>query len=443
MFHRSARSHPPLAVGGEGIYLIGADGQRYIDACGGAAVSSLGHTHPAITAAIAKQAQTLEYAHTSFFTTEAAETLAALIADQCSGTLDRVWFTSSGSEAMEAAIKLARQYHLERGDTRRTRLIARRQSYHGNTLGALAAGGNVWRRAAYEPLLIDVSLVDPCFAYHHAQPDETPEAYGKRAAATLDAELQRVGPDTVIAFLAETIVGATAGAVTPAPGYLAAIRETCDRHGVLLILDEVMCGSGRTGTFLACEQEGVIPDIVTLAKGLGAGYQPIGALVCTAQIHDTIAARSGAFLNGQTYAGHPIGCAAAVAVQKVIGEDGLLAKVTAGGQYLHACLESRLGGHPHVGDIRGRGYLQAIELVADRGARTPFDPKLLVNMLIKAEAFTRGLLIYPGGGTIDGRCGDHILLAPPYTTSNEELDLIVDRLGESLDAVFAAPGVAP
>ena len=440
VFHRSAMSVPPVVVSGEGIYLIGADGRRYIDACGGAAVSSLGHGHRGIAAAIAEQAHTLEYAHTGAFTTQAAEELATLIAAQCPGSLDRVWFTSSGSEAIEAAIKLARQYHLERGDISRTRLIARRQSYHGNTLGALAAGGNAARRAAYEPLLIDVSLIDPCFSYRYALSGETLEAYGQRAAAGLEAELQRVGPGTVIAFLAETIVGATAGAVTPEPGYLAAIRAICDRHGVLLILDEVMCGSGRTGTFLACEQEAVVPDIVAIAKGLCAGYQPIGAVICTSAVHATIASGSGGFLHGQTYSGHPIGCAAALAVQKVIQNEGLLARVVAGGHYLRARLEARLGAHPNVGDIRGRGYLQAIELVANRASRAPFDPGFAVSSLVKTEAFARGLLVYPGAGTIDGSRGDHVLLAPPYTTSDLELDLIVERLGETLEAVFASPG---
>jgi adenosylmethionine-8-amino-7-oxononanoate aminotransferase len=431
-----------MVVAGEGITLVDAHGRRYLDACGGAAVSALGHAHPAIIAAIAEQARTLEYAHTGFFTSAPAEALATAIAAQCPGPLDRVWFTSSGSEAVEAAIKLARQYHWERGDTQRTRLIARRQSYHGNTLGALAAGGNGARRAAYAPLLIDVSLIDPCFAYHHAHADETPQAYGLRAAAALETELQRVGPETVIAFLAETVVGATAGAVPPEPGYLAAIRAICDRHGVLLILDEVMCGSGRTGTFLACEQDGVTPDIVTIAKGLGAGYQPIGAVVCTAAIHDTIASHSGALLHGQTCNAHPVGCAAALAVQRVIAQEGLLHKVAAGGDVLRDRLQARLGHHRHVGDIRGRGYLQAIEFVADRRTRTPFDPALGINRHIRAQAFARGLLVYPGGGTIDGRHGDHVLLAPPYITTGDQLDLIVDRLGETVEAVFANIGVA-
>lgn len=437
VFHRSTSSIPPLAVAGEGIWLIDAAGRRYIDACGGAAVSALGHGDARIAAAIAEQAQRLAYANSSFFANQPAEALATVIAAQCPDPLDRVWFTSSGSEAVEAAIKLARQYHWERGDARRTRVIARRQSYHGNTLGALSAGGHPGRRAAYAPLLLDVSLIEPCFAYHYAMPDERPERYGQRAAAALEAELLRVGPETVIAFLAETVVGATAGAVPPAPGYLAAIRTICDRYGVLLILDEVMCGSGRTGTFLACEQDGVTPDIVTIAKGLGAGYQPIGAVVCTTAVYDAIATGSGALLHGQTWNAHPVGCAAALAVQAVIREEGLLGKVLAGGAYLRAGLQARLGHHAHVGDLRGRGYLQAVEFVDDRATRTPFDPALGVNRRIRDAAFARGLMVYPGGGTIDGLRGDHVVLAPPYNTSHAELDLIVDRLGDTIDAVFA------
>ena len=437
IFHRAARSRPPIVTGGEGIWLIDAEGRRYIDACGGAAVSCLGHGHPAIVQAIAEQAGRIAYAHSGFFTTEPAEELAAMIAQAAPGALDRVWFTGSGSEAIEAAIKLARQYHLERGEPGRTRLIARRQSYHGNTLGALAAGGNAWRRAPYESLLAEVALIDPCFAYRHALPGETPEAYGARAAQALEEELIRLGPDTVMAFLAETVVGATAGAVPPAPGYLKHIREICDRYGVLLILDEVMCGAGRTGWFLACEEDGVVPDMVTLAKGLGAGYQPIGALLCTTEMHRTIADGSGAFQHGQTYGAHAIGCAAALAVQKVMCDEGLLIRVRETGDHLHRRLGERFGQHPHIGDIRGRGLLQAIELVADRASKAPFDPALQLHARIKAEAFARGLMVYPGGGTIDGRSGDHVLLAPPFITSPAEIDMIVDRLGEVVDAVIA------
>ncbi|MEO7240039.1 MAG: aspartate aminotransferase family protein [Sphingomicrobium sp.] len=436
VFHRSTSARLPLAVRGEGSFLIDADGRRYLDACGGAAVSCLGHGHPNIVAAIAEQAARLEYIHTGFFTSEAAEELASLIAANSPGALDRVWFTGSGSEAIEAALKLARQYHLERGDMARARVIARRQSYHGNTLGALAAGGSAWRRAPYAPLLIDVALVDPCFEYRFAEPGETLEAYGRRAADALEREIEKLGPETIMAFLAETVVGATAGAVPPAPGYLKRIREICDRHGILLILDEVMCGSGRTGTFLACEQDGVVPDIVTLGKGLGAGYQPIGAMVCTSAVYDAVAGGSGALKHGQTYNAHPVGCAAALAVQRVIQDDRLLPRVEQAGQRLMDLLRERFGSHPNVGDIRGRGLLQAIELVADRATKAPFDPALTIHQRAKTDAFDRGLLIYPGGGTIDGLLGDHILLAPPYNVTDDELDMIVDLLAETLDAVL-------
>jgi len=436
VFHRSAAARPPVAVGGQGIFLIDADGRRYVDACGGAAVSCLGHGHPEVVAALAAQAAELEYVHTGFFTTEAAEQLATLIAEMSPGRLDRVWYTGSGSEAVEAALKLARQYHLERGDPGRSRVIARRLSYHGNTLGALAAGGSAWRRAPYEPLLIDVALVDPCFEYRFAEPGETPEVYGRRLADALEQEIVRLGRETVMAFVAETVVGATAGAVPPVPDYLKHVREVCDRHAILLILDEVMCGSGRTGTFLSCEQDGVVPDIVTLGKGLGAGYQPIGAVVCTSDVYEAVARGSGALKHGQTYNAHPVGCAAALAVQRVIRDEQLLARVQQSGARLTQLLRERFDDHPNVGDIRGRGLLLALELVEDRATKVPFDPQLAMHHRTKAEAFARGLLIYPSGGTVDGRAGDHILLAPPYNVSDGELDMIVDLLAETIEAIL-------
>lgn len=437
VLHRST-ARPPVAVRGEGITLIDAEGRRYIDACGGAAVSCLGHGNREVIDAIAQQSARLEFVHSGFFTTDAAEELASVIADLCHGALDRVWFTSSGSEATEAALKLARQYHLERGDSRRSKIIARRLSYHGNTLGALAAGGSTWRRKPYEPLLIDVALVDPCFEYRFAAPGEETEAYGRRAADSLEAEIGRLGPETVMAFIAETVVGATAGAVPPVAGYLQRVREICDRHGVLLILDEVMCGSGRTGTFLSCEQDGVAPDIVTLGKGLGGGYQPIGAVVCTSAVYDTIARGSGALKHGQTYNAHPVGCAAALAVQRVIRNKGLLDRAQVAGARLRSLLAARFGNHPNIGDIRGRGLLLALELVAERSTKAPFDPDLAIHQRAKSEAFARGLLIYPGGGTVDGRSGDHILLAPAYNVTDNELEMIVDLLGQTLDAVLPA-----
>lgn len=437
VLHRSLRETPPKAIGGEGVYLFAEDGRRVIDASGGAAVSCLGHQHPRVIAAMAKQASTLAYAHTAFFSSEPAEALAETLVGHEPGGLAYAYFVSGGSEAIEASIKLARQYFIERGEPQRQHFIARRQSYHGNTLGALAAGGNAWRRAPYAPLLSAAfSHVTPAFAYHEKHDGESDAQFVARLAAELEAEFQRLGPDTVAAFLAEPVVGATAGAVTAPDGYFKAVREICDRHGALLILDEVMSGMGRTGTTHAWEQEGVAPDIQAIAKGLGGGYQPIGAMLASGKIIDTIRSGSGAFQHGHTYLAHPLACAAALAVQDVIREDNLLEQVKQRGKQLEQRLTERFGNHRHVGDIRGRGLFWAIELVADRASRTSFDPALKLNQKIKAEAFANGLGCYPGGGTVDGIRGDHVLLAPPYITSADEIDQIVDKLGTAVDNVL-------
>jgi adenosylmethionine-8-amino-7-oxononanoate aminotransferase len=434
VFHRSTRSELPTVVGGSGIELVTADGRRFMDASGGAAVSCLGHGHPAVVQAIARQAEALAYAHTSFFTNEPAEALADCVVAAAPAGLSRVYFVDNGSAAVETALKMARQYQVERGTPERSRVISRRQSYHGNTLGALAVSGNMGRRAPYEPFLFESSRIEPCFEYRCARTGQSAADYGRQAADALEAELARVGPETVMAFIAETVVGATAGAVPPVPGYLRRIREICDRHGVLLILDEVMCGAGRTGSFLACEQDGVTPDIVTLAKGLAGGYQPIGAVLCSDALYQAFAAGTGAFINGHTYSAHAIACAAALAVQNVIREEHLLDRVRAAGARLRAGLLERFGEHRNVGDVRGRGLLLALELVADRRSKTPFDPALKLSAGVKAEALARGLLVYPGSGTVDGRRGDHVLLAPPYNVTDTELDVIVERLGVAVDA---------
>ncbi|MFT4116313.1 aspartate aminotransferase family protein [Bradyrhizobium sp.] len=437
VLHRSLRDTPPKAIGGEGVYLIAEGGRRVIDASGGAAVSCLGHQHPRVIAAMAKQASTLAYAHTSFFSSEPAEALAETLVGHEPGGLAYAYFVSGGSEAIEASIKLTRQYFIERGEPQRQHFIARRQSYHGNTLGALAAGGNAWRRAPYAPLLSAAfSHVTPAFAYHEKRDGESDAQFVARLAAELEAEFQRLGPNTVAAFLAEPVVGATAGAVTAPDGYFKAVREICNKHGALLILDEVMCGMGRTGTTHAWEQEGIAPDIQAIAKGLGGGYQPIGAMLASGKIIDTIRAGSGAFQHGHTYLAHPLACAASLAVQQVIREDGLLDRVKERGKQFEQRLTERFGNHRHVGDIRGRGLFWAIELVADRASRTSFDPALKLNQRIKADAFANGLGCYPGGGTVDGVRGDHVLLAPPYIASTEEIDLIVDRLGTTVDNVL-------
>jgi adenosylmethionine-8-amino-7-oxononanoate aminotransferase len=312
VFHRNPRERYPVAVRGDGAYLIDRDGKRYLDASGGAAVSCLGHSDAAVVRAIQEQLARLPFAHTSFFTNEPMEALADALVARAPASLQTVYFVSGGSEAMEAALKLARQYFVEKGEPQRRHIIGRRQSYHGNTLGALAVGGNQWRRRQFEPLLVDVTHVSPCYAYRGKAAGESDEAYGQRLAAELEGEIQRLGESAVIAFVAETVVGATLGAVTPVPGYLKRVREVCNRYGVLLILDEVMCGMGRCGTLWAFEPEGVVPDLVAIAKGLGAGYQPVGAVMVSGEIHDRIVGGSGFFQHGHTYLGHAAACAGAL-----------------------------------------------------------------------------------------------------------------------------------
>ncbi|CAB3628212.1 MAG: aspartate aminotransferase family protein [Achromobacter sp.] len=440
VLHRSLRSTPPVAVRGQGAWLYDQAGRAYLDGSGGAAVSCLGHNHPDVQAAMHAQIDALAYAHTSFFTTEVAEQLAAtLVADAPAGT-SHAYFVSGGSEAIEAALKMARQYYVEIGQPQRRHIVARRQSYHGNTMGALAVGGNAWRRAQFAPLLIDVAHVSPCYAYRDQAAGETDEQYAERLAQELEQTFQRLGPDSVMAFVAEPVVGATSGAVTAVPGYFRRIREVCDRHGVLLIADEVMCGMGRTGTLYAVEQEGITPDLITIAKGLGGGYQPIGAVMAQERIVQAMQQGSGFFQHGHTYLGHATACAASLAVQQVIKRDNLLARVRAQGDGLCQRLRQALGDHPHVGDIRGRGLFMGVELVQDRASKATFDPALSLHARIKREAMARGLMVYPMGGTIDGRQGDHVLLAPPFIITDDELDQLTDRLAGAIDAAIADSG---
>ena len=438
VFPRHTRARPPVAVGGEGCYLIDDSGKRYLDGSGGAAVSCLGHGDREVIAAIKAQLDRLAFAHTGFFTSEPAEALADLLIETAPAGLDRVYMVSGGSEAAEAAIKLARQYHIEKGQPERTRLIARRQSYHGNTLGALAAGGNAWRRQQFAPLLIEVSHIAPCYEYRERAEGESPEDYGQRAAQALEDEILRLGPETVMAFMAEPVVGATAGAVPPAPGYYRRIREICDRYGVLLILDEVMCGMGRTGTLFASEQDGISPDIACIAKGLGAGYQPIGAMLCSGEIYAAIEAGSGFFQHGHTYLGHPAAAAGGLAVLRALLGRGLVARSAEQGETLDAALRERFGQHPHVGDIRGRGLFRGIELVADRETRAPLDPARGIAGRIKKAAFEAGLICYPMSGTIDGRLGDHVLLAPPFIITDDQIGELTDKLGSAVETALAA-----
>ena len=435
VFHRDPRLAYPCAVRGEGAYIFDSEGRRYLDASGGAAVSCLGHSDPAVIGAIHRQLETLPFAHTSFFTNEPMEALADELVRRAPASLDKAYFVSGGSEAIEAALKLARQYFVEKGEPGRAHLIGRRQSYHGNTLGALAVGGNAWRRRQFEPLLIGASHVSPCYAYRDRREAESEEAYAERLGEELEGEIRRLGGERVIAFVAETVAGATLGAVPPVRGYFRRVREICDRHGILLILDEVMCGMGRCGALWAFEEEGIVPDLVTIAKGLGAGYQPIGAVLVGQKISKAILGGSGFFQHGHTYIGHAAACAGALAVQKRLHEDGVLARVAPMGEMLARKLREAFAGHPHVGDIRGRGLFQALELVADRDSKKPFDPELRVHARVKRAALRAGLMCYPMGGTLDGLRGDHVLLAPPFIVEPAQLDELVDKLHAAITSI--------
>lgn len=435
VFPRHTKANLPTAHRGEGCYIYDKSGKKYFDGSGGAAVSCLGHSDPDVTQAIKDQVDKIAFAHTGFFTSDPAEELADHLIDRAPGNLDRVYFVSGGSEAVEAALKLARQYFLEKGEKSRHRVIARRQSYHGNTLGALATGGNQWRREPFSPLMIETSHIAPCYEYRDRKEDETAFEYGQRIANELDSEIERLGAENVMAFVAEPVVGATAGALPPVEGYFKRIREICDQHGILLILDEVMCGMGRTGTLYACEQDGIAPDILCIAKGLGAGYQPIGAMLCTAEIYQAIEAGSGFFQHGHTYIGHPTACAAALTVFKKLN-NGVGERVFPLGEKLDAALKNAFGQHPHVGDIRGRGLFRGIEIVEDRATKAPFDPKRGVNKALKKATFEAGLICYPMGGTIDGVNGDHILLAPPFIMNDAQVDEVTEKLDIALRAVL-------
>jgi len=434
VFHRFPKSTLPVVARGDGMFVYDKDGNEYLDACGGAAVSCLGHSDESVKRAIVDQLDRIPFAHTAFYTSDVAEQLADRLTAMAPGNLSRVYFTSGGSEATETALKMARQYFVEKGEPERRHIISRRQSYHGNTLGALAAGGNQWRRAQFEPLLFETHHIAPCYEYRDREPDESPEAYGIRVADELDEQISELGAEKVIAFIAETVVGATSGAVPPTPGYFKRIREICDRHGILLILDEVMCGTGRTGTMFACEQDDIAPDLLTMAKGLGAGYQPIGAVMVGAHLFDAFRGGSGFFQHGHTYMAHPTACAASLAVINAIEERDLLANVRDRGAELRAALEDRFGQHPHIGDIRGRGLFIGLEIVRDRESKEPIDGGAALAGAIKANAMAAGLMIYPMGGTIDGSRGTHILLAPPYILESGHIGIIVDRLGAAIDA---------
>lgn len=435
VLHRTLNSDLPRVVGGDGNYLIDSDGRRYLDACGGAAVSCLGHSNTAVREAIKQQVDKIAFAHTSFFTNEPAEELAEFLvkrAPQGTGK-GRVMFTGSGSEAMEAALKLARQYHLERREASRTRIIARKPSYHGNTLGALATGGHAGRSAPFQPILIDVDHIEAAYGYRLRQDDEGEEAFGLRMANQLEDRIQALGPQNVMAFVAEPVVGASLGTQSAPEGYFRRIREICDAHGVLYIADEVMCGMGRTGPLFAMEQEGSYADITTMAKGLGAGYQPIAAVMANESIISAIESGSGQLWNGHTYMSHAVATAGALAVQKFIEDENLLDNVRQRGKQLENALNLRFGQFPNVGNIRGRGLFWSVELVSDKVTKRPFPAAEQLAPKIKKAALELGLMCYPSQGCADGTNGDHVLLAPAYTSSEAEIEQIVATIAQAIE----------
>jgi len=434
VFPRQIINPPIKAVSSDGCYIIDENGKQYFDGSGGAAVSCLGHGDPDVIKAVQDQTSKMAFAHTGFFSSDPAEELAKLLIDNAPGELDRVYFVSGGSEAIEAAIKLARQFHIENGEPSRHHIIARKQSYHGNTLGALAAGGNKWRRNQFEPILIDVSHISPCYEYVDKLKEETSFDYGQRVAQELEDEILRLGSDKVMAFIVEPVVGATMGAVPAVPGYFKKVRNICNKYGVLLILDEVMCGMGRTGHLFASEFDEIEPDILCIAKGLGAGYQPIGAMLCSKDIYDRLGKGSGFFQHGHTYMGHPVACAAGLAVLKAILNRKLLSSINNKSNQLFNCLKTQLE-HPNIGDIRGRGLFIGIEIVKNIETKKPFDPNLKVAASIKNAAFEAGLICYPMSGTRDGKWGDHILLAPPFIINENQIIELVNKLSIAIESV--------
>ncbi len=436
VMHRTAEPNLTTVVSGEGSYIVDNKGNKYLDACGGAAVSCLGHSNQRVKQAIIEQVTKIPYAHSSFFTNEPQEQLAEDLIQHSQGDFSQVYFVSGGSEAIETSLKLARQYFLEKGKESKKYFIARRQSYHGNTLGALAIGGNLWRRKPFDPLLVAGHHISAPYEYRDKQDKETAFEYGQRIANELETKIQELGAENVAAFVAETVVGATSGALTAPEGYYKRIRDICDQYDVLLILDEIMCGMGRTGVLHACEIEGIQGDLQTLAKGLAAGYQPLGAVLISKKIVDAIESGTGFFQHGHTYIGHATACAAGLATQREIRDRDLLSNVRLQGNNLITQLKDSFSALPdldqYIGDFRGRGLFIGIELVANKETKQPFDPQLKLHAKIKKIAMENLLMVYPMGGTIDGVHGDHILLAPSFIIDEDDVAQIVERLTKTI-----------
>ena len=431
----------PKVAWAKGSYVYDADGKQYIDGSGGPAVYCIGHANTEVNDAIKAQLDRIAHGYRYNFTSDALEELSDILRRRCGGGLNHMVYVSGGSEAVESCLKLALQYHAARGEMSRRRFIARERSWHGNTLGALSVSGFLERKRAFEGSLLDVSRLSPANAYRPI-PGATAETVGEACAKELEDEILRMGPEKIAAFIFEPVVGAAGGCVPAPPGYAKRVREICDRYGVMMIADEVMCGAGRCGTWRALESDGVEPDIMSVAKGLAAGYMPLGAAIYSDKVASAITAAHGAPMTGHTFTGHTASCAAGVAVQKIITREKLVERVHANEAKLKAMIAEALAGVEAVGDIRGRGHFIATELVADRKTRKPFDASHKLYMRIRQQGLDNGLICYPVGGNVDGINGDVVILAPPYNSTDAELEEMVSKMAASIKQVLVSAGFA-
>ena len=433
LMHRSLRDEPDIVKNAKGSYIFLQNGQKVLDGCGGAAVIAVGHGNSEVIEAVSKQLSVVSYVHTFEFTTPAAEDLANILLKNYNGKIAKVYFANSGSEANEAAVKVAVQYFYEQGKTSKTQFISRKQSYHGNCLAGMSLSGHVLRRKPFENLVSDkFHKVSEANEYRGKKNDETSDEYVGRLANELEDKILEVGPDNVAGFFAETIVGATTGCVTPPKGYLKAIQKVCEKYDVLLIMDEIMCGSGRTGTFFAWEQENIVPDITTSGKALGGGYSPLSAVFMSPKVVDVLLSGSASFNNGHTFQCYPLSCAAGISVQKIIQRDNLLQNVRKMGEYLGQALVQELKDIKIVGNIRGRGLFWGVEFVKDKLSKEAIDPQIRIGQRIQHKALENGVASYPGFGTIDGLSGDHILIAPSYDITQDQIDVMVQKVAASI-----------
>lgn len=431
VFDRDASLKTRHVASAQGCTVFDDSGRRFLDASGGAAVSAFGHSHPLILEAIRRQLESVVDTHSMFFTNAPQETLAMHLYELSDGHFARSLFFSSGSEAIEGALKLARQFHVERGEPQRVNVISRQKSYHGNTMGALSLS-DASRGPLFSPYVVPARQIPAYFPYRDQQADETEDDYAQRCADALEAAMLDLGPETVSACFIETVVGSSLGVVPTPPVYLERIREICDRYGVLLVFDEVMCGAGRTGTFFAYEQELVRPDILTMAKGLSGGHIPLSAICTTDVVYQAIMQGSGKLGVTQTYMGHPLACAAGLGVMEIVRNTDLISTIGPKGERLIGKLRERLADHPHIDFIRGRGLFMGMELVKDKPSKAPYPADEFMFRKVRQTAFDQGLICWPGSGSAK-EGGDFILLAPPYIITDAEMDELVELLAKTVD----------